>query len=98
VTGQPRPPIRVPAPAMAFCAEVSNFVLTNFFPNVPRRFTPAAIRILRLHRRADIGKARHELGYEPTPIVDAVREAFDWFVERGAISRPKVVSLAGVRT
>jgi nucleoside-diphosphate-sugar epimerase len=97
VTGQPRPPLRLPAPMMAFFAEASNFVL-NFFPEVPRRFTPAAVRILRMHRRADIGKARRELGYEPTPIVDAVREAYDWFVERRAILRPKAVSLAGART
>jgi nucleoside-diphosphate-sugar epimerase len=51
-----------------------------------------------MHRRADIGKARRELGYEPTPIVNAVREAYDWFVERRAILRPKAVSLAGART
>jgi nucleoside-diphosphate-sugar epimerase len=93
VTGQPRPSLRLPAPLMAFCAEASNFVL-NFFPSVPRRFTPAAVRILRMHRRADIGKARRELGYEPTRVIDAVREAYDWFVERGAIVRPKAMSVA----
>ena len=97
VTGQPRPPLRLPAPMMAFCAEMSNFVF-GFFPNVPRRFTPAAVRILRMHRRADIGKARRELGYEPTPVIDAVREAYEWFTEHGAIARAKAIAVAGVRT
>jgi len=38
-------------------AEVSSFVMTNFFPNVPQRFTPAAVRLLRMQRRADCTKA-----------------------------------------
>jgi len=87
VTGRPRPP-RIPPGLMAAAAEVSSFVLTHFCPNVPQRFTPGAIRLLRMQRRADCSKARRELGYEPTRIEDAIQEAYDWHVERGAVRSP----------
>jgi hypothetical protein len=37
-------------------------------------------------RRADCSKAQVELGYRPTAIADAVREAHQWFVASGAIA------------
>jgi hypothetical protein len=64
---------------------VTHFVLSNFFPHVPQRLTPGAVRILRQCRHADTTKARTELGFVPTPIEDAVRDAFDHFIERGLI-------------
>ena len=85
VTGQPGPPLRIPPAVMAGIAEVSSFVMTSLFPAVPQRFTPAAIRFLRMQRRASRDKARRELGYQPTSIVDAIQQAYDWFVERGAV-------------
>jgi len=88
VTGQARPPVRVPPALMAGLAGVSSFILNRLFPSVPQRFTPAAIRFLRMQRRASCEKARRELGYQPTSIVDAIQQAYDWFVERGAIRRP----------
>ena len=88
VTGRPRPRIRLPAAVMAPIARVSSFVLTNFFPEVPQRFTPGAVRILSMARRADITKAREELGYRPTSVEGALRDAYDWFVERGEITSP----------
>jgi len=54
--------------------------------------TPAAIRILRQHRRADTSKAERELGFRPTPIAAAVREAYDWFVAQGVITPPPAVA------
>jgi nucleoside-diphosphate-sugar epimerase len=41
-----------------------------------------------MQRRADCSKARRELGFHPTRIEDAVQEAYDWFVEHGAIRSP----------
>jgi nucleoside-diphosphate-sugar epimerase len=88
VTGRPRPRLRFPPPLMAGIAELSSFVLTNFFPNRPQRFTPAAVRFLRMQRRADCSKAARELGYRPGTIAQAVREAYQCFVRRGVIPVP----------
>jgi nucleoside-diphosphate-sugar epimerase len=54
-------------------------------PRAEPRFTPDAVRLLRMGRRADITKARTELGYEPTPVESAIREAYDDFVRRGVL-------------
>lgn len=85
VSGRPRPKLRLPPPVMAGIAEVSSFVLTRFFPKVPQRFTPGAVRILRMQRHADITRAKTELGYAPTSIRTAVREAYADFARRGLV-------------
>jgi nucleoside-diphosphate-sugar epimerase len=84
VTGVARPKLRLPPRVMHLLAHISSFVL-SFFPDVPQRFTPDAVRILRMQRRADIDKARRELGFEPSDIRDAVREAYDDFARRGLV-------------
>ncbi|HHH28434.1 MAG TPA: NAD-dependent epimerase/dehydratase family protein [Polyangiaceae bacterium] len=90
VTGVPRPKMKLPPRVMHGLANVSSFVLTNFFPKVPQRFTPDAVRILRMHRRADISKAREELGYQPSDIRDAIVAAYDDFARRGLVpKRPR---------
>jgi nucleoside-diphosphate-sugar epimerase len=86
VTGQPRPRIRFSPAAAEAMAQISTFVLTHFFPSKPQRFTPAAIQLLRMQRKADSSKARSELGYQPTTIAGAVRDAYDCFVRRGVIT------------
>ena len=88
VTGQPRPRLRLPAGLMAGIASLSDLLLRHF-PNMPRRFTPGAVRLLRMRRRADCTRARRELGYQPTDIADAVRAAYEFFVRRRLISSPK---------
>ena len=90
VTGRARPSLRLPPTVMAGIAQVSSFVLTNFFPGTPQRFTPAAVRLLQMRRRADTGRAQRELGYQPSSIEDALREAYEHFVERGEIREPRV--------
>jgi dihydroflavonol-4-reductase len=90
VTGRPRPPLRLSPSVMKAIAHVSEFVLTRFFPKVPQRFTPAAVHFLQMRRRADTSRAQRELGYKPTSIEDALREAYEHFVERGEIKDPKV--------
>ncbi|MBM4068626.1 MAG: NAD-dependent epimerase/dehydratase family protein [Planctomycetes bacterium] len=84
VTGQRRPRLRLPGPLMSGIAAVVDQAL-RFFPAVPRRFTPGAVRLLRMQRRADCSRAKSELGYQPTSIADAVREAHAFFVTRGLI-------------
>ena len=85
VTGKPKPRLRLPPPVMAAIAEVADKTWFRAFPNQPRRFTPAAVRLLSMKRRADHGKARTELGYQPTPLKDAIRDAYEDFVRRGVI-------------
>lgn len=88
VTGQPRPRIRMPIPVMAALAGVADKTWFRLFPNRPRRFTPAAVRLLEMRRRADHGKARQELGFQPGSLRDAIQEAYDDFVRRGVIRPP----------
>ncbi len=88
LTGRPRPRLRLPPAVMAGIAEVTSRVAARFFPGAPRRFTPGAVKLLRMGRRADTTKARSELGYRPTSVENALREAYADFVRRGLIIRP----------
>lgn len=85
VTGQPLPRLRLPPPVMATLAEIADKTWYRAFPNLPRRFTPAAVRLLSMRRRADHEKAQRELGYQPTGLLPAVQEAYADFVRRGLI-------------
>ena len=85
VTGRPLPPLRLPPMVMSAFAHVSSFVLTRFFPEVPLRFTPFAVKYLQMRRRADTAKAQRELGFRPSSVEDAVQEAYDDFVRRGLV-------------
>jgi nucleoside-diphosphate-sugar epimerase len=87
VTGRPVPPLRVPPALMAVIAEIAAAALPYLAPKAEQLLTPAAIRILRLNRRADISKGERDLGFRPTPIAGAVQDAYDWFVARGLIER-----------
>jgi nucleoside-diphosphate-sugar epimerase len=87
ITGRPKP-LRLPYAAMMAAAEIGELVHRYFLPGRPQLLTPAAVRLLRMGRRAEIGKAQRELGYRPTSIAEAVREAYRWFVARGAIVAP----------
>jgi nucleoside-diphosphate-sugar epimerase len=87
VTGRRRPYLRMPAVAMSVVARLTEPLVTRWLPPERHRLTPAAVHILGLRRRADISKAKRELGYEPTSITTAIEEAYEWFCERGRISR-----------
>jgi nucleoside-diphosphate-sugar epimerase len=79
ITGRPRPRLRLPPPLMAAIASVASPVISAVAPDRPQRLTPGAVHLLRLNRRADCSKARQELGYCPTSVKEAVREAHAWF-------------------
>jgi nucleoside-diphosphate-sugar epimerase len=86
VTGRPRPRWRLPPAVMAAWANGFAAVTGVLFPRWEPRFTPGAVRLLRMGRHADTRKARSELGYAPTRVADAVQEAYAWFRERGEIA------------
>jgi nucleoside-diphosphate-sugar epimerase len=92
VTGRKRPR-RLPASVMAAIAPVTQLVQSTLFPSRPQRLTPGAIRILRMERKANTEKAQRELGFRPTPIEDAVREAYEFFVARGEIATRRPVAV-----
>jgi nucleoside-diphosphate-sugar epimerase len=85
VTGKKRPPLRLSPAVMNPIAHVTSFVLNRLRPDDPQRLTPGAIRILGQHRKADTTKARTELGYRPTSIESAVKEAYAFFVAEGQV-------------
>jgi nucleoside-diphosphate-sugar epimerase len=87
ITGRPKP-LRLPPAMMMVVAEIGELAHRYIVPGRRQLLTPAAIRLLRMGRRADSGKAQRELGYRPGSIADAVREAYEWFVARGAIIAP----------
>lgn len=84
VSGVPRHGLRLPPPLMAGIARASGLVLDRL-PGVQRRFTPRAVRLLRMQRRADTSKAREELGYRPTSLRTAIHDAFTDFARRGLV-------------
>lgn len=86
ITGRPRPRLRLPGGLMAAIASVASPMQSLIAPGKPQRLTPGAVRILRMHRRADCTKANQELGYQPTSVKVALRDAYDWFVITGHIS------------
>ncbi len=85
VTGRPLPWLRLSPLLMGALAAVADKTWYQAFPNQPRRFTPGAVRLLQMRRQASHDKAKKELGYQPTPLLQAVQEAYDDFVARGLI-------------
>lgn len=85
VSGQRKPRLRLSPALMALLAGVADQTWYRLFPSRSRRFTPAAVRLLRMQRRVDLTKARSELGYAPTELREAVELAYQDFVRRGVI-------------
>jgi len=88
ITGRPKPPLRLPPALMGVVARLAEPVMRTLLTGTPQLLTPAAIRLLRMGRRVDCSKAKAELGYRPTDIESAVRQAYDWFVATGRIAAP----------
>ncbi|MCY4300230.1 MAG: NAD-dependent epimerase/dehydratase family protein [Aestuariivita sp.] len=88
VTGLPRPRRRIPANIMLAFSEMTSSYLSYFHPDFPQRFTPGAIRLLKKCRHANTEKARTQLGFKPTTIRDAVKEAYAFHYARGDIKNP----------
>ncbi len=85
ISGRPPPRVRLPPALVAVLAEIADRTWYRAFPNAPRHFTPAAVRLLQMQRRADHGKAQQELGYRPSSIMQAITDAYGDFVRRGVI-------------
>jgi nucleoside-diphosphate-sugar epimerase len=90
ISGQDRTPIRLPSSLVKTLTKPYYRLASRFFPDMPQRLTPGAIEILSMNRKADTGKAQRELGYRPTSVRDAVREAYEFFVAQGKIPGAKL--------
>lgn len=84
---------KIPPGLMSAFSSVYSGALSKFFPNVPQRLTPGSIRILQMQRHADTSKARTELGWRPTDIPSAMREAYEFFADVGMIPRDVLVQV-----
>jgi dihydroflavonol-4-reductase len=49
------------------------------------KFTPGAVRSIRMHRHISCDKARRELGYRPRAFEETLRDTFAWFAEQGLL-------------
>jgi dihydroflavonol-4-reductase len=49
---------------------------------VTPRFTPYALEVLRSNSNISHSKATHELGYQPRPLYESIRDAVKWFLEK----------------
>lgn len=86
LSGVKKPKLRIPVGVMLPMAYVSSYFLRTFAPDKPPRFTPGTIRMLNSGKHADTSKARRELGFAPTPVLDAFTEAYDWLKARALVS------------
>ena len=75
----------LPPRLMAGIARALAGPMTTFFPGVPQQLTPGAVLVLSMQRRADISKARTELGYEPGALEPTVRAWYEFFAAAGMI-------------
>ncbi len=94
ITTVRKPSMRLPPTMMMGIAHVTTFVMQRVSPKAPLRFTPDAVRLLSMRRTADISRAKNELGYVPSSIEDAVRSAYDWFVQHGDITAKQPIGAA----
>jgi len=52
------------------------------------KFTPGAVRSIQMHRHISHAKATRELGYQPRPFEETVRDTLAWFAEAGMLAEP----------
>lgn len=87
LVGTRRRPFELPPRLMRGVARAISRPMAALFPNVPQHLTPGAVFVLTMQRRADITRARAELGFEPGDLKAAVRAWYEFFVAEGMIRR-----------
>lgn len=79
-TGQ-KPPVLMPYAIAYGMARVAGGI-ASLFGRKDTVFTTDAIYLSNVFRALDSGKARRELGWQPRPLTDTVRDAIAWFKAR----------------
>lgn len=83
LTGRATPQLALPI-GLALLASVFSLTWGRLRGKIPK-FTPAAVRSVRMHRHISCDKARRELGYQPRPFEETLRDTFAWFAEQGLL-------------
>ncbi len=96
VTGRRGPLFRLPPSLMTAAAHAASALMPYVNPHGEQLLTPAAVRLLALHRRADTSKAQRELGFRPTSIEVAIEQAYNWFLSHGVIEPPPATASRSV--
>ena len=94
ITGRSRRPLRLPPALMRGVAEVAARTAVLLGSEAEPLITPAALRLLRMGRRADTTKARAELGFVPSPVEAALEAAYRDFMDRGLLARTAGAKMA----
>lgn len=71
---------------------ITGAVLTSFFSRVfffRPFFTPYSVSVLMSNSKLSHAKARMELGYNPRPLIDTLRDTLIWMQEQGQIKQKK---------
>jgi dihydroflavonol-4-reductase len=79
VTGRGFPSFKIPLPLAEFAAR-----FTPWYYRTARaipRFTPYSLEVLQSNSVISHEKATRELGYQPRPLYESVRDAIQWFLE-----------------
>ncbi|MGA2379131.1 MAG: NAD-dependent epimerase/dehydratase family protein [Spirochaetia bacterium] len=75
------------AAAPIWLASASSWISLGWgkFRGTTPKFTPAAIKAIQSHRSISHEKATRELGYEPRPFEETVRDTMEWFRQAGML-------------
>jgi dihydroflavonol-4-reductase len=89
MTGVPRPPICLPAGIAGSVAPLAEryYRITGRSP----RFTRGSMRLLSLEATVDSARARTELGYDPRPLAETLRDTVEWFYRHGYLDDANTV-------
>jgi dihydroflavonol-4-reductase len=85
LTGRKTPRLALPLP-LVWPAALATLWWARLNKKVPK-FTPLALRALHMHRLISHAKATAELGYEPRPLQDTVRDTLAWFEQVGWLAK-----------
>ncbi|OHD73199.1 MAG: hypothetical protein A2V99_18760 [Spirochaetes bacterium RBG_16_67_19] len=86
MTGRRTPMLATPL-WLAMAASYGSLAWGKLLGKTPK-FTPGAVRSIQMHRNISHGKATRELGYNPRPFEETVRDTLAWFAEAGMLEEP----------
>ena len=86
LTGRPTPRLATPL-WLALPASYGSLIWGLLTGTTPK-FTPKAVRSVSMHRYISHMKATDELGYDPRPLAETVRDTLAWFAEAGMLEEP----------